>query len=196
MTGDTIFINLVHAFDKFFASKYDKLLLEARSITQHYDYSEDIVNDTYLKVRTRIWLSGYTGTNFHSFCWTSISNEWKVLCNRRKIRQFIDIHDEENHYRDIEHAEMVLQQINNDNDNQEQYYQTIEFIVRTLFNYIETKYDDRSSSLFKFYFLEGITYAELSKRTGYSQTYISQTIKPMKLAVKNNFIEYLQQKSR
>jgi hypothetical protein len=24
MTGDTIFINLVHAFDRFFAKKYDK----------------------------------------------------------------------------------------------------------------------------------------------------------------------------
>lgn len=196
MTGETIHIHLVRGFDQFFANKYEKLLMEARSITQHNEYSADIVNDTYLKVRQRIWLSGYTGTNYHAFVWQSISNEWKVLCNRKKIRSFIDINDEDDHYRDIEHAENVLQDINRDNDHQEEYYQKIEFIVRMLFNYIETKYDSKATYLFKFYFIEGTTYAELAERTGYSQAYISQTIKPMKLELRNNFKQYLKDKSK
>jgi RNA polymerase sigma factor (sigma-70 family) len=184
-------IQLVQEFDRFFANKYDKLLYEAQSITSHSDISSDLVNDTYLKVRQRIWLSGFTGTNYHGFCWRSIQNEWKVLCNRKKIRTFIDIGDTDNHYHDINLAEQVLLDIEHDNNNQEEYYQKIEYIVRMLFNYIETRYDSRASFIFKFYFVEGITYEELSNRINYSQAYISNTIKPMKKDLKNNFRAYL-----
>lgn len=199
MTGETIYKHLVQDFDRFFASKYEKLLNEAISITQHYDYSPDMVNDAYLKVRQRIWLSGYTGTNFHGFVWQSISNEWKVLCNRKKIRQFVDIDLDDNnehgyHHADRMKAEQQLLQEQQWNDDQEQYYEKIEFIVRILFNFIESNYNERDATLFKFYFIEGTTYKDLSKMTGYSQAYISNTIKPMKKSLKNNFQTFLKEK--
>lgn len=195
MTGETIYKHLVQDFDRFFVKKYEKLLNEAVSITQHYEYSNDMVNDAYLKVRQRIWLSGYTGTNFHGFVWQSISNEWKVLCNRKKIRHFIDIDDHDNHFNDIEHAEQYLLTEEEWNQKQEEYYQKIEYIVRILFNYIETKYNEKEAYLFKTYFLLGETYKQLSVRTKYSQAYISNTIKPIKKDLKNNFTQFLKSKS-
>lgn len=195
MTGETIYLNLVKDFDRFFETKYEKLLNEAVSITQHYDYSADMVNDAYLKVRQRIWLSGFTGNNFHGFLWQSISNEWKVLCNRKKIRHFVDIDSSDNedgyYHSDRIKAENVLLLEDEWNKQQEEYYQKIEFIVRILFNYIETHYNEKEAYLFKTYFLLGETYKELSIRTGYSQSYISNTIKPIKKKLKHNFIDYL-----
>ena len=194
MTGETAFKHLVHDFDQFFVNKYEKLLNEAVSITQHYDYSQDMVNDAYLKVRQRIWVSGFTGTNFHGFVWQSLSNEWKVLCNRRKIRHFVDIDDQENNYLDIEKAEQYLLTEEEWNKVQEQYYQRIERIVMILFNYIETNYPERDAYLFKTYFLLGETYKELSIRTGYCQSTISNTIKPIKKKLKVEFENYLIEK--
>jgi DNA-directed RNA polymerase specialized sigma24 family protein len=191
MTGETLYMDLVKSFDSFFADKYSKLLNEAVSITQHYDYSADMVNDAYLKVRQRIWNSGYTGNNYHGFVWQSISNEWKVLCNRKKIRTFIDIHDEENHFDDVQKAEEVLLENKQLDDLREEQYQKIEFIVRMLFRFIETNYGEKQSYLFKTYFLCGDTYEQLSKRTGVNIAIISKTIKPMKKDLKYNFETYL-----
>lgn len=193
MTGTSQYIDQVRDFDQFFTNKYNQLLNEAQSITKHYDYSSDIVNDTYLKVRRRIWLSGYTGTNFHSFCWRSIQNEWFVLTNRRKIRTFIDI-DHEDHYGERMEAEEQLLVEHEWNVMQEMYYQRIERIVMILFNFIETHYSERDSYLFKTYFLCGDTYKELSRRTGYSQTTISNVIKPMKKVLKTEFETFLKSK--
>lgn len=185
----------VKEFDQFFIDNYSKLLMNANSITSHYDYSSDIVNDVYLKVRQRIELSGFTGTNYFGFCWMSIQNDWFVLCNRKKIRHFIDIDDHDNHFNDIERAEQYLLTEEEWNQKQEEYYQKIEFIVRILFNYIETNYNEKESYLFKTYFLLGETYKQLSVRTNYSQAYISNTIKPMKRDLRNNFTEFLKSKS-
>lgn len=204
----TLYLKNVTEFDNFFNKNYHKLLREATSITKHYDYSADIVNDTYLKVRQRIWLSGFTGSH-HAYCWMSIQNEWKVLCNRNKIRHFVELDVEDNgeansngngnHYgkmkhNDRDHAEQVLLQQQEWNDQQEEYYQKIEFIVRILFNYIESNYNERDATLFKFYFIEGTTYKDLSRITGYSQAYISNTIKPIKKSLKHNFQQFLKQR--
>jgi RNA polymerase sigma factor (sigma-70 family) len=191
MTGETIHKELVIKFDNFYTKKYNQLLSEARSITQHNEYSDDIVNDTYLKVRNRIWLSGYTGNNFHSFCWRSIQNEWFVQCNRKKIRHFIDIDDRDKYNDDINKAEIILLNEEEWNQRQEEYYRSIENIVMILFKFIEINYSERDAYLFKTYFLLGETYSELSERTGYSKALISKVIKPQKKAIKINFERYL-----
>ncbi len=204
MTGETIYKHLVQDFDKFFTTKYNQLLVESNSITQHYDYSQDILHDCYAKVRNRIWLSGFTGTNYHGFLWMSIQNEWRVLCNRKKIRTFSELDIEDNsephgisnpaaaHRQSIrDQAENRLLMEDQWDQEQEQYYQRIERIVMVLFNFIETNYPERDATLFKFYFIEGTTYRDLSTMTGYSQSYISNTIKPMKRKLYEEFERYL-----
>jgi RNA polymerase sigma factor (sigma-70 family) len=200
MTGETMHIQHVQDFDRFFVQKYNQLTKEALSITQHYDYSQDILHDCYAKVRQRIYSSGFTGQNYHGFLWMAVQNEWKVLCNRKKIRTFVDIdhvHDDEQHgyhHSDRMKAEQQLLVVEQWNNEVEQYYQQIERIVMILFNFIETNYPERDATLFKMYFIDGTTYKDLSKMSGYSQAYISNTIKPMKKSLKYNFEEYLRKR--
>ncbi len=191
MTGVTNFNNLIKSFDSFYINNYNKLVFEARSITQHYDYHEDIVQDCYIKMRNRIGLSGFTSINFHGYLWLSIMNEWKVLCNRNKIRSFHSISDAELDVHTINHAEEKLQESNNFHDNQQQYYEQIEYIVMMLFKYVQIRYDDKQSYLFISYFLLNDTYRTLSERTGYSISYISSVIMPIKKDLKANFKTFL-----
>jgi DNA-directed RNA polymerase specialized sigma24 family protein len=205
MTGQTIYLQLVKDFDNFFTEAYNKLRNEAVSITGHYDYSDDIVNDTYLKVRKRIWASGYTGSNFHGYCWLSIMNEWKVMKNREKIRPYIDIYnhidvtvdgvDKEYDYINRE-VEKKLLEIEEENQQKQQYYDSIHVMVMVLFKYIEGKYSDKECSLFKLYFINSYTYKTLSSMTEYSLGYISGCIKPMKKDIAINFPSYFRKNIR
>lgn len=197
----------VKDFDKFMTMNYNKLLCDAEKLTQHYDYSADIVNDTYLKMRRRIEVSGFTGTTY-GYLWVSIFNEWKVLNNRKKIRQFVELplYDDSDAnangntvtgrrtYSDRERAEQVLLAQDAQDKLDEEYYLDIEFIVRNLFAWVESNYDAKQAYLFKAYFLgsnDGMNYKELSKVTGYSQSLISNTIKPMKKRLREEFSDYL-----
>ncbi len=194
MTGQTMYLNIVKLYDKFFNDNYNKLLNDATSITQHYDYSVDMVHDNYLKVRNKIWKNGFNGDNYYGYLWLSIKNDWRVLKNREKIRKFIDIDDTTNHFDDIEKAEQYLLVEDNWNKQQEEYYQSVEYVVMELFKFVETRYDEKQSYIFKCYFLLCLTYKELSNQTGYSQSYISNTIKPLKKDIKHNFEQYLKTK--
>jgi len=195
----------VKEFDEFIKNNYRKLLNDALSITQHYDYSTDIVNDTYIKIRNRIELSGFTG-NVYGYFWMSVSNEWRVLCNRKKIRKFVELdieqdseansHGNNNHtskikYNDREHAEQVLLQNEEWDKIEEEYFNRIMWICNLLYNWIEVNYDDREAYLFKTYFKHGDTYEELSIRTGIDKPTISRIIKPIKRRLREEFQDYI-----
>jgi RNA polymerase sigma factor (sigma-70 family) len=185
--------NKVKEFDKFFKENYKKILNDARSITKNDLYYEDIVNENYLKIRERILRNGFNG-NFYAYVWISIKNDFSTIKKTQGKRVMKDIDDYDNNSSDIEKAEQILLQQQYWNDENETYYQNIEFIVMKLFDFIETRYNEKQCYLFKTYFLLSTNYKELSEITKYSQTYISNTIKPMKKDVKNNFINYLNKK--
>lgn len=194
LTGVTLWIDQVRHFDNYFSKNYGKIRNEAVSITQHYQYADDLVNDVYLKVKRRIWLSGFTGTNVHGYIWQSILNEWRLICNKDKVRQFVSIENEnseDEHHEYRPEVEKKLQEQNEWNEQQEDYYQSVEFVVNILFNYVETRYDQKAATLFKMYFLVGDTYLELCNITGYSLGYVSKTLKPIKQDVRDNFSKYL-----
>lgn len=179
----------VKEFDEFFCNEYKYLMSFAKSINPQADY-EGLLHDVYLRCKDRILVAGFTGNTFLNFTRVSIMNQYKSNYRIQQKRKHIDILDE-NYYHFIEDS----LQIKLDQEQQEEERQVqISYINTMIFQYIDDKYNERDKFIFKTYFLlkpKKINYKQLSDATGFSITAVSNTIKRMKIDIRNNLTQYI-----
>lgn len=192
MTGITATTELsaIECFNSFFTRNYNKLYGEAISIFKHHDYSQDFMHDVYYKMYRRIHENGEFNGSFHGYFWRSLHNEMLMAYNKNKLRTYIDYDDPKNH----PVIEERLQDKHSEEINSQQFYNALQFLCNQLFIFIDKRHSPIKANIFKHYFLgdaKRLTYAKLSKRTGYSTFYISIAIKEIKDDIKENFIKFI-----
>lgn len=176
-------------FDDFFVREYDYLLGFSKSINPRSDY-ESLLHDVYIKCKDRIMIAGYSGSSFLNFTRVSLMNQYKSNYRLEQKRPQIDYSDPNYNY----HIEATLQSIQEAEEEQEEYMAKVIYLNTMIFQYIDEYYDNRSQFIFKTYFLlkpKKLNYKKLSEVTGYSITSVSNTIKNMKIDIKENLENYI-----
>jgi hypothetical protein len=201
-----LFEDIVTKYDQWFKENY--LLLKGKvNYVFQGDLEEDdqchVLHDVYYKMKNRIILSGFTGLasgysgSFMSYAFRSIRYSMMERYNKNKrVKHFFyDIGNPElqkeinDFYDDAEYF--------NNGYHVENYHLQLEILTRLLFQFIEERYSEKESSLFKQYYLSGSnTYPKLCKTTGYKFGSIKTIISTMKKDVKTNFIRYVRSRSR
>ncbi len=182
----------VQQFDKFFIEHQEQLKADALRMNSR-DY-EDMVMDSYIKIRNRIQLSGFTITKYstlnkslYSFFWRSLynSNKTKKRLDKRKD-QMLDASDDVVEYL----MDEVLQEQEHD---KQAYYDRLDVMVRYLFKFVQIRYSDKHNFLFKSYYLNPDTrsYDKLTASTGYKRKYIVDVIQTIKQDIRTNFIDFI-----
>lgn len=181
MTGETI-INL----DTFFNLKY----IELQRYCKDKKIPEDNVHEVYLKLRSNIYKTGMTITQYNQYIRKSLYNlmldEKKSLKYRSELRL--------PYSRELKNEiETVLQRQKAEEESTKAYYDEIEWLTKMLFRFIDVKkFNEYELFIFKSYFLvPKMTYKKLNDNTGVSMDKIQLTIRKFKSEIKDNFILWL-----
>lgn len=175
MTGNT---QALLNFDEFITQNYDKVYTHAYCTTGDEEKAHDLLQDTYLKVRNFIAMSGYTTQRFITHFCRSVTNLW-IDQKRKRNYEYVphDILDnsfDEDDYDEIEHQQQLR-----------------EAKCKIIFQYIENKYDAKENYVFRVYFLfppsERMTYQKISNQTGLTIKYCSLTIRKIRDDIKRTY---------
>ena len=187
--------HLVKQFDDFFIRHRSELKTQAQQIFYNHRDFEDHLMDNFIKIRTRIELSGFTQNkytnldrSFYSFFWRSLSNDNKLLKKRESRLHFVDINDT---YIEERANEVLMEQLHD----KEPYYHGLDVIKSYLYHYVGTKFSDKHLFLFKIYYEkpEARSYQKLKNITGYTMKSIKEIIRCIKQDVRTNFIPWLKE---
>ena len=184
MSGNTL---IAKEFDKFFVDNYKYLLGFTKSIDVKNDY-QNLLHDCYLKCKTRLLLSGYSGNSYLNYTRVTIMNTYKT--QYRDTKHTIDFHSE-----DYENEiETELQTREDFNDQSKQHDYEMVFLNTMAYDYVNKYFSPKENMIFKTYYVlkhKHINYKTLSECTGYSITSVSNTIKRIKKALRDNLVSYI-----
>lgn len=182
MTGHTILA--VNQFDNYVSKNYHRFYDYGSRIYQGNDSFQDSVQDNLLKTRERISKSGFTGNNHLGYVWLAINNDFKLGKKKEGRRTFVDIDDDSI-------KDEVEQMLLTDDHNQQYYYDDLDTLVRYLFKYLDTFYDEQQSFLFKTYYLtEHNTYQKLVENSKYTFLTVKKIISQIKQDVRANLVNF------
>lgn len=188
---------LVKAFDNFIFTYYQALRKDAKTICKAEDDFEDILHNNLIKIRQRIIDNGFTPNkyqsltqSFHSYIYQGVKNDylWKKIKEQRKGSQkrLLESIDE------IFENDILLQ-----SDNDQDYHDKNDYMVKKIFEYIEIKYSQKNTILFKTYFLtEKNTYSKLVNSTGLKKNTIQKIISEIKMDIRKNLPNYIRNTSK
>jgi RNA polymerase sigma factor (sigma-70 family) len=166
----------LHNFDNFITENYQKVYTHAYCTTGDEEQAHDLLQDTYIKVRTFIEASGYTTNRFITHFCKSITNAW-IDKKRKRVYEYVDFN-------------ILDDSIDEDNLEEEQQH-IRELKCKTIFQYIEKKYDERENYIFRVYFLfppkERMTFQKISNQTGISLNDCSIIIRKIREDCKKTF---------
>lgn len=184
MSGNT---KTVKEFDKFFSQNYKYLLGFTKSIDVRNDY-ESMLHDCYLKCRTRLALSGFSGHNYLNYTRVTIINTYKT--SYRDMKRTID-------YTSVEHEneiEDALQQNFEYDEANKQYDYEMVYLNTLAYEYVNKYFNPKENAIFRTYYLlkhKKLNYKQLALATHYSQNTVSNTIKRIKKDLKINLMCYI-----
>jgi hypothetical protein len=175
-------------YNTIFTNNYGTLLKFAA-------YDADRVHDCFIKVYQRlreITFTAHTETEMQTqlitYTKTAIYNTWKT---EKRLEKNTVIPEECKN--ELEYKLLEEEAMNEDNMNHQQ---QLQYISEKLFEYIKFKYLKDWTYVFVTYYLydsqnKKITYAELSKITGFSISKCCNIIKSIKQDLKDNLIQYV-----
>lgn len=175
-------------YNTIFVNNYDKLL-------KFCVYNEDRLQDTYVDIHdrlNRITFTAHTSTLLESkliaYTKTCLFNDWKTDERLKKK----NIAPEDCNF-ELEEKLLKEQNLNDDNLNHQQ---QLEYVSQKLFEYIKKNYGVEYEYVFVTYYLydannRKITYAQLSKITGYSISKCCKIIQTIKDDLRLNLINYI-----
>lgn len=178
-------------FDNWIIANYCTLQKHCK----RYRIDEDELNDTYLNVKKRILLSGYTGSQYMTFMKRSLRN---LQINKRKKlngRFYVDIENEDY----INTIENTLQNIDETEKDTQQYREDVLFLSKKIFQYINEKsYNSEWQFVFRCYFIMNgrMTYAKLTQMTGINKNLNTKIIQTMKNDIRTGFLSWLKKQNK
>lgn len=179
--------NDVIEYDKFFTENYKYLLGFSKSINPNADW-ESLTHDVYLKCRKRIYLSGFTGSNYLNFTRVSLINTYKT--NYRDKKHNVDLHEKT-------YLVSIENKLINEDEQQKQEIDRdyrVQIINTHAYDYVDKYYGQKQNMIFKTYYVlkhRHLNYKQLAKATGYSITSVSNCIKEIKKDLKANLNCYI-----
>jgi hypothetical protein len=183
-----IFSATTEIYDNVFVENYKCLL-------KFCNNEEDRLQQTFIDVRQRLQVKPFTAHTFTEipkqliiYIKTSLYNHWKTETRLQKNNITQD-----ECYWELENKLLETEILNEETeDNQVQ----LEYMSMRLFEYIKLNYNTEWEYVFVTYYLydvnnKKITYAELSKITGYSISKCCKIIKTIKQDLRENLINYI-----
>jgi len=178
MTGTTAIEN----YDKFVQQNYKRLYTHAYVFTHDEEDAIDLLHDTYIKVKEYIIMSGFTTQRFITHMCTSIKN--RFIDNKRRKK-----------YEFCTDAELYEKEDVNISEEVEEEMRENEYLCKYAFKYIERHYTEKELYVFRVYYAyppkNRMTYAKISEQTGLGISYCSETIKAIRIDLKNNLIKFI-----
>ena len=188
----------VKELDEYVQDNFKEIKKSANTICKSYSNGnvDDIINDTYLKLRKKIERDGFKGNNYGGYFWMSLRNEYGMSRRRENRNKTVFIHD--NTFEDTDYTNLVEQtliEMDKDERSSQLYYYELMEITEDLFIFINNRFTEEEVYLFRNYFLiPKQTYRKLSERTGFSIPDCSVIIKEMKRVIRQDFIPYYKKK--
>jgi DNA-directed RNA polymerase specialized sigma24 family protein len=178
-------MTVVERFDEYINDNYSKLKSDAQRACWNDFAYEDIFQDNIVKVRNRIINSGFTkNQNFGGYLYFSVFNDFKLKQKRQARKRYISINDED-HFNEVESA------LSNVDHSSQLFYDDLDLVVKSLFKYLDTYYNERYSFLFKTYYLTtNNTYNKLAAHSRLDYRTIKSVISRMKKDIRLNLINY------
>lgn len=154
------------------------------------DY-KDSIHNCYLKVLERINSGKLEHTeNIKGYTLITLKHEIIDRHNEDAKRDYANLSEVQ-----IE-AEQILIDKEQSIESTAKYLDEIRHISKEIFQYLDQRYTDKQLSVFKIYFLNNkMTYRKVSKLTNYSIGFVSETIKIIKKDLKENLINYINNKT-
>ncbi len=179
-------------FDEWVAVNYCSI----QKYCNKYRIPEDLINDTYLNIKSRILLSGFTNNYFKTYYIRALKNLEINNAKKNKNKHFIDS-DNPDFKNLIEEKLCFEDEMNTDTL---QYREDVLYLSKKIFEYIMyyKKYDDQHLFVFRAYFLNSgrMTYEKLKKATGINKNNCTRIIQTIKKDIKNNFTQWLKEYER
>lgn len=180
-------IDKVKEFDKFFVDNYRYLLGFTRSIDVKNDY-QNLLHDCYLKCKTRLLLSGFSGNSYMNYTRVTIMNQYKT--NYRDCKRTIDFHNEDYE----EEIEDNLQLKEDFEQQSRQHDYEMVFLNTMIYDYVNKYFTPKENMIFRTYYVlkhKHINYKMLAEVTHYSQTSVSNVVKKIKKELRTNLMCYI-----
>lgn len=177
-------------FDKWISCNYDNLLRYCRRYRIEYDE----LNETYLNVKNRILISGYTGNQYMTFVKRSLRNLNINESKKLKNKYFVDI-DNEDYTNTVENT---LQEVDETEKDTQLYREEVLYLSKMIFKYIEEKkYNSEWCFVFRCYYLmpQRFTYKKLKDMTGIHMSQCTTIIKTMKKDIRTEFLIWLKKQN-
>lgn len=196
MTSSSGFTDQLKQFDTFLTIQYESLLDDAISIFKHHEHVQDYLHDVIEYTRQRILRSGFTGTDFYRYVWSSLNGKYLTVkrIEKQKRKEYhysypSNNSDERELRSEVEEQLNFMEELNQDHL---QYQQDLQYHTKMVIKFVEQRHAPAEASVFKEYFLEPkATYKKISKRIGLSITYCQKAITPIKKDLKQNYQQWL-----
>jgi RNA polymerase sigma factor (sigma-70 family) len=188
----------VKELDEYVQNNFNDIKRSANTICKSYSNGnvDDIINDTYLKLRKKIERDGFDGKNYGGYFWMSLRNEYGMYLRKENRNKTVFIND--NTLDDYDYTEIVertLIEMDKDDKSSQNYYYELMEITEDLFIFINQRFTEEEVYLFRnYYLIPKQTYRKLSERTGFSIPDCSIIIKEMKRVIRKDFIPYYKKK--
>ena len=199
----TGFTQIAEMFDRFFVENYKLLQRKVNFLFQKQlkkDEQIEVVHNMYARVKKRILISGYTGSDFMPYCFFSLRNDMRHFEKRNKKKRDkeassgrdIDVNDIDfEDFIDCQLLKKELEDISISVSTRETY-----FLTEKLFEYITTKHSYEDTVLFELYFLaqkKKQTYKKLAEATGIKFPTIKKRLTNLRNDVKLNFDSWVKE---
>jgi len=183
MTGFTL---QAQEFDDWISCNFNELLKYGK----RYEIENDLIIETYLNVKNRILISGYTGNQYMTFFKRSLRNLHINEKKKQNGKFYIEI-DNEDYETTIENK--LQEQDDTDRDTQ-LYREDVIFLSKMIFKFIENRnYNEEMQFVFRCYYLmpNRMTYSKLHLMTGVDKVKCCRIIKTIKKDIRNGFLDWL-----
>jgi RNA polymerase sigma factor (sigma-70 family) len=182
-------LTLIQSFDDFYKNHYNDLKRDANDIFRND--GEDFIMDTYIKLRDRFARTGFQPKGYEDLNRCFYAYFYRTLKNlhrdsvRKKKTYFVDI--------DGFDVDIINNVLIDSIHNPEIHHIQLEIIMAHLFRYVAIRYGEKSSMLWKMYYLQpnASSYRKLSGITGYSRNYVRDVIVAIKQDIRTHFIAWL-----
>ncbi len=152
-----------------------------------YIFNDDAFQTSIVKAHDKIASEGFyfpkgitqSGASFLNYLYIIVRNE--ILQPLRDGKEdIVDFNVECEHsfqliYHEQEYLEKIEKHIYENN------------LLNDIFDYVQVNYSAKDAGIFKFYFYNDISYSQIKELTGWSIGYIFNTIKKIKIDVKEQF---------
>jgi RNA polymerase sigma factor (sigma-70 family) len=156
--------------------------------------NRDLVHKVYLNIYNNFQTANFTGKTeneilekIYGYCKMSI---WNTFLTEQRLKKHSVAPDECMHQ-----LEYILQREEARNEDDRTETQQLEYITMKLFEYLKKNYTESEQYVFRCYFLydkdKRLTYAQLSKLSGYSISKVCGIVQRIKTDLRKNLINYI-----